>query len=236
MMDVPSGRQLSDGDLNRLRHMDKVGFVKYSPQPFTLKSGIQSNVYVFGREDFTDDPRMEWSVGQFTAECIWENSLPEDKQPCLIGIPTAGNAIAQAGAMISVPMHDGPEKPIICHRIMREKPKTHGAEQHQQWVNGDPDFERHTYWWVDNVATDGASKPEAAERAVQQGYPERMPCFILIDRQQGAVQNLSNKGFERIVVGYNLLDITFAFGELKVWPRDTIKAVEEEIVAHQRLL
>ena len=89
---------------------------------------------------------------------------------------------------------------------------------------------------VDGVVTDGASKIEAAKRAVEeQGYPWNMPCFILVDRQQGAVERLKRLGFERLVVAYNLLDITFAFGELGLWPKSAVQAVEEEIKAHQAL-
>lgn len=120
----------------------------------------------------------------------------------------------------------------ICHRLMRETLKQHGA--HHTWVNGKPD-PCHSYWLVDNVATDGQSKIEAAEKLTQDGYLiEEVSCLIFIDRQQGAIPRLKKETkFKQIVVVYNLLDITYALGELGLWPKDSVKAVEEEIKAHQ---
>ena len=60
-----------------------------------------------------------------------------------------------------------------------------------------------------------------------------MPSFVLVDRQQGGIQNMEKAGFKRIVVAFKLLDLTFAFGELGLWPKSAVKAVEEEIKAHQ---
>jgi hypothetical protein len=44
---------------------------------------------------------------------------------------------------------------------------------------------------------------------------------------------MEKAGFKRIVVAFKLLDLTFAFGELGLWPKSAVKAVEEEIKAHQ---
>ena len=62
-----------------------------------------------------------------------------------------------------------------------------------------------------------------------------MPWLIFIDRQQGAVERLRSLGFNRISVALQLLDITFVFGELGLWPKSAVQAVEEEIRAHQLL-
>lgn len=123
---------------------------------------------------------------------------------------------------------------IICHRVMKESLKEHGA--HPKWVNGDPRPDFHTYWTVDNVVTDGKSKFEASERLRESGYPvEEMPSLVFVDRQQGGIQNMEKAGFKRIVVAYKLLDLTFAFGELNLWLKSAVKAVEEEVKAHQLL-
>ncbi len=236
MMQVISGRIFSALDVEILRRMVAYGFLQYRDAPFKLKSGIMSNVYVFGREDLTDHPDLEWLVGGRICRDIWANTLPCDRQHCLIGLPTAGTALAQSAAMASwqLVMSGGADGSVICHRVMRETLKAHGA--HPSWVNGNPDPALHAYWGVDNVATDGGTKIEAAEKLAQQGYPpvEEMGWYIFVDRQQGAVERLKRLGFNRLVVGYNLLDITFAFGELGLWPKSAVQSVENEIREHQK--
>ncbi len=53
-MDLPSGRSFDSSDLAVLREMNMCNFVRCSDKPFKLKSGIESYVYVFGREYLTD--------------------------------------------------------------------------------------------------------------------------------------------------------------------------------------
>lgn len=233
-MIVPSGQIFNELDLQLLPLMAKHKFIERRDTPFILKSGVKSHVYVFGREDITDHPDLEWLIGRKTALLIKKNSLPQDKQPCLIGIPTAGTAIAQATAMVSYAEKIQVNGYFICHRVMKEALKTHGANP--SWVNGSPQSELHTYWTGDNVVTDGGAKFEAAERLGESGYPiQEMPSLVFVDRQQGGVQKMKQQGFTRIVVVYQLLDLTFAFGELGLWPKDAVRAVEEEIRAHQLL-
>lgn len=234
-MDVPSGSVFSEHDLGLVRLMKTVGFLQYSETPFTLKSGVQSHIYVFGREDLTDNIGFEYKLGLAVAQRIADLTVPGSKQPCLIGLPTAGTAIAQAAAMVThnCDVLGGGNQPLyMCHRIMRETLKQHGA--HQKWVNGDPDYDRHQYWWVDNVATNGDTKIEAEEKVVTQGYHMKEdPCLITVDRQQGAVDRLYKAGFKHVIVLYELLDLTYALAEMNLWPKDVVKKVEEEIKAHQ---
>lgn len=210
----------------------------YREKPFTLKSGIQSNVYVFLRGDLTDSSELLSMAGLKIAYVVNENMALGDRQPNLIGLPTAGTALAVAASMASVEMRRWCQGtfPRIASRVMREKlKKTHGAND--QWVNGEtPDLEKYTFWTVDNVVTDGGTKFEQAERLEQDGYPSKdMPQLIFIDRQQGAISRLRAAGFKRIVVCYNLLDITFIYSEFGLWPKETVRRVEEEIKAHQFL-
>lgn len=238
-MQVPSGAVYVEEDYILLGLMRDFGFVQYRDEPLRLKSGIFSNVYVFGREDLTDHPELEWCIGRKICKLVIANSHPPDDYPCLIGIPTAGTTLAQAAAMVGCyeQLYYKHNRPIT-HRLMREQPKDHGA--HKGWINGKP-TPGQTYWLVDNVATDGQSKLEAEEKLRADGYPtihdnpDQAPCLIWVDRQQGAIARLKNAGFTRIVVGYNLLDLTFAFGELKLWPKAAVKAVENEIRQHQFL-
>src|SRR3989344_7813 len=127
-MEVPSGRTFDEFDLEILETMNTCGFVRYSPKPFVLKSEIESNIYVSGREDLTDNPNLEIKIGRKIARPVANATLPGEKQVCLVGIPTAGTALAQAAAMMSYRTASIP----ICHRIMREAVKTtHGAGAHQ---------------------------------------------------------------------------------------------------------
>jgi len=231
-MIVPSGRTYYQDDLDLLAMMVKYGFIRRDDEPFTLNSGIKSHVYVFGREDVTDYPEFEWKLGLKITRIVQKHSRVKDKQPCLIGIPTAGNAIAQAASTVSYRNKITVSGEYICHRVMRQKLKEHGA--HPKWVNGDPEPDKHTYWTIDNVVTNGDSKFVANERLLENGYPvDASPSFILVDRQQGGIERMRIAGFRRVVVAYYLLDLTFAFGELGLWPKDTVKAVEKEIEAHQ---
>jgi orotate phosphoribosyltransferase len=236
MTGLPSGRIFTQLDLQVLGKMAETGFIVHSERTFRLKSGVDSHIYVKGRDDLTDNPDLEWLIGEKIANLVYERELFLGGQPCLIGIPTAGNALAQAAAMVSVYMQARQSewvRPLIAHRVMREKLKgAYGI--HNTWVNGRPDLQKHDYWMVDNVATDGTSKFEAAEKLAADGYPaKQMPCLIWTDRQQGAVPKLKAAGFENVIVAYNLLDITYAYGEMKLWPKDALRAVEEEIKAHQ---
>jgi len=231
-LQVPSGVSYKPFDIELLKAMFEAGFIKHSETPFTLKSGIQSNVYVFGREDLTDNPNLEWLIGQKITRLLTETATPEDKQVCLIGIPTAGTPFAQTAAMVSWYLQCFVNSRPVCHRIMKEVPKDHGA--HKGWINGKPK-PNHSYWLVDNVATNGASKLEAREKMRADGYPDSAGVVIWIDRQQGALRRLEEADFNRVIVAYNLLDVTFAYGEMGLWPKEAVKAVEDEIAAHQFL-
>lgn len=231
-MEVPSGRIFDEDDLKLVQLMAIYGFIQRKDKPLVLSSGKSSSVYVFGREDLTDHPDFEQLVGLKIARLVKMYALPGDRQPCLIGIPTAGTAMAQAAAMVAFDKGITVNGYFICHRLMREALKTtHGV--HPQWVNGSPE-ERHSYWSIDNVMTNGRSKIVADERFKESGYPiETMPSLIFVDRQQGGLRILKEAGFTRIVIAYNLLDVTFAFGELGLWPKEKVKLVEEEIKANQ---
>lgn len=237
---VPSGAVYRANDIELLEEANRCGSIVYREAPFKLKSGIESNVYVFCRGDITDSPVLLDMIGRKIAWTVFEHTVDGDHQPNLIGLPTAGTALAVAASMASIHIRNRDFKlpPISC-RVMREQlKKTHGANN--RWVNGEvngaPDLNKFTFWTVDNVATDGATKFEAAEQLAQDGYPSKeVPQLIFVDRQQGAVVRLEAAGFKRIVVCYNLLDITYVYGELGIWPKDVVKLVEKEIAAHQFL-
>ena len=55
-MNVPSGRVFDKLDLKIVRLMVEYGFIRWQEKPFILNSGIESHIYVSGREDLTDHP------------------------------------------------------------------------------------------------------------------------------------------------------------------------------------
>lgn len=231
-LDIPSGRTYNEEDIHLLEMMNYFGSVKYSEDGFILKSGIRSNVYVVMRGDVTDNPNLGVALGHKLAETVVANHQDGDKAPCLIGIPTAATGLAAAASLVAeMETVRSPAGPI-SYRVMREAEKSHGAGA-TNWVNGAYDSD-HTFWLVDNVVTDCGSKIEARDKLIQSGYPGfEMPSLIAVDRQQGGIERMKNAGFKRIVVVYNLLDITYAMGELDLWPKAAVKSVEEEIAAHQ---
>lgn len=230
---IPSGAVYDTLDLTILALMKSYGFIEYSKEGFTLKSGIHSNVYVQGRNDVTDNPNLGWLLGRKIARIVVANRPPDGLQPCLIFVPTAGTSLAAAASLVSY--QEGIRTPnglYISYRIMREVVKDYGAGA-TNWVNGEFD-DYHTFWGGDNVVTDSRSKIEAADKLTESGYPAlEMPWLIVVDRQQGGIRRMEEHGFKRIVVVYNLLDIAFAMGELTLWPKEVVGQVEEEIKAHQ---
>src|SRR3990167_7251497 len=157
-MYVPSGATYRKDDIEIVRTMGLCGFVRRTDEPFELVSGIVSHVYVSGREDLTDHPELEWLIGRKLARVVYSNkSVNHELQQCLIGVPVAGNTLAQAASLASIEVaKDYWLAQPIAHRVMREKQKQHGVHR-GWWINGRPDTARHQYCWVDNVATDGGS-------------------------------------------------------------------------------
>ncbi|MGH7175433.1 MAG: orotate phosphoribosyltransferase [Minisyncoccia bacterium] len=227
---APSGAMYDAYLFNLATQLADVGLIRWSDEPFKLKSGILSHVYVFGREDLTDNPRVLCEISDQIAlkTLAILNEQGDTRQACLIGVPTAGSPLAVAASLVTRAVWP---KPKIVSRIMREAVKEYGA--HRTWVNGRPDQKQHCYMTVDNVITDGRSKLETIERLREDGYPvDGMPHIVLVDRQQGGVEKLRAQGIRVEPILY-LLDLVWAFGMLDLWPKERVEAVKEEIAAHQ---
>jgi len=235
-LEGPSGRTLYGVDLRLLEDWHRVGVVKYSEEPsFKLKSGIKSHVYVSAREDLTENPDVLDDTGAIILLRARQYMFEVDdcRRPYFLGLPTAGTALAQAAAGASKDETRVHER--AASSIVREVPKTtHGADEHRNgwFVKYKPKEFR--YFVLDNVITDGDTKQMWAERLLEDGYPAYdLDWMILIDRQQGGVENMKRRGIKNVMAIYNLLDITFAFGEMGLWPKEAVRQVEQEIIAHQ---
>lgn len=231
-LDVPSGRVLNKYDVEILKGFARVGTIKWSDTPFVLRSGIESRVYVDGRGELTADPSLLWQVGRKFAQTA-ATRLRKNHQACFIGLPTAGTALASwASATDLVEDISGSKG---CWFVMREQRKTgHGANS--KWIADIPAHEKYHYFVPDNVVTDGGTKIEGMARFKEDGFDtSQISHIIMIDRQQGGLNKLAVAGITDIIVLFNLLDVTYAFGELGLWPKERVKAVEVEIAAHDKL-
>jgi len=119
-----SASMLPGLDDELLRLMESYGFIKRREEPFTLKSGIQSRVYVSGGADLTDHPDLLSLVGRKISNML-RNHTPAGRQACLIGIPTAGTTLAQAASMVSFfrPVNVN-DRPIIFRCCVKSRKDT----------------------------------------------------------------------------------------------------------------
>lgn len=234
-MQVPSGRDFDSYDVRFVQLAVRCGFIRGDREPiFGTRAGAMTRVYVGGREDLTEHPKLEWLVGRIIAGRILEDAHSREdlRQQCLIGIPTAGTPLAQAAAMASYRLQEDNAPPRIIHHVMRESLKTHGI--HHGWMNGKSDS-NHTYWLVDNTVGPSAdSKFIARARLQESRYPiNDVRALVLVDRQEGGIERMKQEGFHHIVVIYKILDILAIIDFLGLWQKDMVRAIEEEIQSHQ---
>ena len=150
---------------------------KYTAQPsFKLVSGRLSRFYV-NCKPTTLSPRGMVLVGHLMFAAIRDLS-PEG----VGGLTFGADPIAMATAFAS----ELNGQPINAFSI-RKTQKDHGIAQ---WVEGDlPAGARVVV--IDDVATTGGSTIKAIERARQQGL-EVVRSVVLVDRQEGGVENIQN--------------------------------------------
>jgi orotate phosphoribosyltransferase len=230
---TPSGTVFGWPEIDLLRGMAQHQMLAWTETPFTLKSGIESHVYFYGRNDLTDNPEFGAACGKYIGKKLSGILADDTRQPILIGVPTAGNGFA-ASVTHYDPRTFGRHRPGF--RVMREKVKQHGAAgQKGFWVNGRPDTKRHAYATIENVVTSGESLDTALTNIESDGYPVwDMPHFVFMDREQGGVKKLRDKGYNLHVL-FGLLDTSWAFMKLNIsgWDAARVAAVEAEIKAHQ---
>ncbi len=220
---TPSGKKFSREKTELLYRLCELGFIRWRDEPFSLQSGIRSNVYVSGREELTEHPECLAAIGGEIGTAVWEHCRARGitQAPCLIGIPTAGTALAAAASLTSAR-----SLPFMVMRPVRE---THGANQ--RWVDGAPRPDRF-YFTVDNTITGGSSKLETAKRLCEDGFiPERMAHLVLVDRQYGGAETLNRHGMELISL-FTLLDLAYAAKKFGFWASNQLCAVEKEIEQH----
>jgi len=228
-----SGTVLDSFDLSLIRDLYETKSVTREVEPTTLKSGRRSNFYAHLRADLTDNPVVLGKLAYKVAKTVRNTPMPQLGRPCLIGIPTAGSAIAEAASFVDTFMlsRNGPS---IFFRNMRSVKKSHG--KNKTWVDGTIDLENHAYGTVENVTTTSGSLLENIARLEEDGYPARagMHHFIVVDREQGAGEGLRRAGVKHVHVLYTLRDIIAAFVHLNLgeWQQCHCYEIEEECLSY----
>ena len=235
---VPSGRTFGPKDINLMRDFDAMRLITWSEEAKILNSGIPSQLYIRGRSDLTDNPRVMNRVGARLMDALRFPPQGMDHSTfCLIGVPVAGNILtAAAFSSDSMLRREGWRSPEYSTsvRYMRENKKAHGDENDRGWVIGKPNYAMHRYVLVENTITSGKGVGIAAARMIEDGYDlSKVDCLIYIDRCQGGLAQIASLGFRRVVVVYYLLDILSAFERLKLWPKELVEKARAEISSHQ---
>jgi len=210
-----------------------VGFVRWYDEARTLASGRESHIYVEGRQDTTENPAFLdlvcRKILQDTNAIMAEDE--DDRRARFIGIPHVAHGWTPAITMVD--FHSKITPHGACHAIMRSELKEHGGRK-GKWVAGSPQPGKYRDFLFDNVVTDAGSKQTALSHLIEDGWrSDQIDTMVFVDRQQGGLTNMEQLGFRRVHACYFLLDMTFAFRELGLWPADAVERVEEEIAAHQ---
>ena len=149
---------------------------KFSDEPiFKLVSGRMSQFYV-NCKPVTLDPRGLFLVGHLVFETVRGTDVDG-----IGGLTFGADPIAVATAYTS----ELKGKPIKAFSI-RKNQKDHGMIR---WVEGDLNPGDQVVI-IDDVATTGGSTIKAIERAVSEGL-QVIKVVILVDRQEGGVDNIS---------------------------------------------
>jgi len=181
------------------------GCIKFGS--FTLKSGLQSPIYIDLRQIITY-PRLLDQVGAAYLPLL--KNLKFDR---LAGLPYAAIPIATAISLAG-------NYPMI---YPRKETKAYGtkAEIEGEYHSGE------TVVVIDDLATTGGSKFEAIEKLTGAGLLVR-DVVVLIDRQSGAKESLERAGFNFHAV----LTITAL---LDYW-ENTGKVEKDKIAATRKFL
>lgn len=227
---APSGREMSSGDLLLIQDLYAIGAIARANKPITLNSEALSHVYVQARADLTEHPdileRVALKIVHAARRIEMDERIGEGGQKrrmCAIGIPTAGTPLGIAASLQSTV--DPPHK--FGFRQMREIRKDHGVSH--GWTDIAPKDDV-LYLTVENVMTTGTSIVKNLERLGEDGYPVKdMYHIVLVDREQGGVENLVKHGYKNVRVIYTLTDIAHALGYLQVWTPKEVADVEREL-------
>lgn len=169
-------------DLERAELMQIVRELSYEQREVTLVSGRKSNFYFDGKQT-----TLHAAGGLLVGKAFWE-IVKQFEGPVhgVGGLTMGADPIATATSIAAA--LDGQ---LVHAFIIRKEPKGHGTGQ---WLEGRknlPPGSRVVI--VEDVTTTGGSSMKAVERARQEGL-EVLGIITLVDRQEGAEENISAQG------------------------------------------
>jgi len=169
---------------------------------YILRSGKKSPYYVDLRQTISDPISMDWISNSLARIVI--NEIGESKTDKILGVPTAGVPFA---TIISQKL----AKPMLYYRKER---KEHGVKKK---IEGDLQRNERIVM-VDDLITTGQSVIDAVNAARDQGGVVN-ELVVLLDREQGGIENLRAENIEPHV----LFNISEAFE----WMRE-VELIDEE--------
>jgi uridine monophosphate synthetase len=186
-------------------HLLEAGCIKFGS--FTLKSGLQSPIYIDLRQIITY-PKLLEQVGQAYLPILKNLQFSR-----IAGLPYAAIPIATAISLAG-------NYPMI---YPRKEVKTYGtkAEIEGQYQAGE------TVVVIDDLATTGGSKFEAIEKLTGVGLIV-YDVVVLVDRQSGAKESLEQAGYS--------LHAVLTIGQLLEYWEKTGKVESDKLEATQEFL
>jgi len=156
--------------------------LSYEEREVTLASGRKSNFYFDGKQT-----SLHARGGLLVGKAFWEIVRQFDGPVHGVGGLTMGaDPIATATSIVAALAVDS-----VHAFIIRKEPKGHGTGQ---WLEGRknlPPGSRVVI--VEDVTTTGGSSMKAVERAQEEGL-EVLGIITLVDRQEGAEDNITGAG------------------------------------------
>ena len=173
---------------------------KYSPEPvFKLVSGKMSSFYINCK------PTTLSSRGMFLAGHLVYESIKDLNVSGIGGLTFGADPISIATAFVS-----GLKGSPINAFSIRKFQKDHGIVK---WIEGDTGSGERVVI-IDDVVTTGGSTIKAVERAQSEGL-HVVKVVILVDRQEGGLENIRNyiKDVSVIITRDELVQQCTAFGD-----------------------
>ncbi len=195
-----------------MTHLHAIGAIKFGN--FTLKSGMQSPIYVDLRR-IVSYPDILRAV----AELLWYQVKNCDFN-LICGVPYTALPIATAMSLMY-------NKPMI---MRRKEIKDHGTRQTIEGV-----FQTdQTCLVVEDLFTTGSSALETILPLEEAGLKVEH-VVILIDRQQGGVKNVEDKGYFVHPV-FTLIDIMTCLREQNIITQEIVCEVDAYIKQNQKTI
>jgi orotate phosphoribosyltransferase len=162
--------------------MQIVRELSYEEREVTLASGRKSNFYFDGKQT-----ALHAKGGLLVGKAFWEIVKTFDDPVHGVGGLTMGADPIATATSIAANLDANP----VHAFIIRKEPKGHGTGQ---WLEGRknlPPGSRVVI--VEDVTTTGGSSMKAVERAQQEGL-EVLGIITLVDREEGARENIEGQG------------------------------------------